>query len=519
MSDLTDEELTRQYEAARKKLETLKKSRAPGPEIDAARKEWMSLQYQMKTRKLHVGKWLSMSLVGKTSRRVRYLRGKYGPGKAAKAPEPGTQLTHSSGRQVTFSGMVGNTCKLSDGRRMSLGKMSRDYSWSGKSVECARGRGLRGWHSLLPPTTRNPLRETQHEPPTKYQTPTLVMITSLRVGESRRFGQEPNGRPVSVYRVSDTEWSTNYASTRNSNRLTAQQALADVMSRVDKELMMGLGPQRTTLALVKPGQYFQMGTSGAVYKMLPDGEYMDLQSRTIKKVALAGRPPVEIMDKQEVRDMGLKLSSFNPQTPEEKQQRLTFLRRQMQALAKKGDKSSQTYKNYLAEYQKLSKTRTGGLSMSNVEEESGKCNCDFPSEQQAQAFAAEAMKVPGAKVTCSGKSVSCTYPHAAGASIMASAGKYYATQSPTSPGDISRKARYEALKVKMAMGTVSASNGASVSNTIRTIEFVLRDELQKLKSVKSEKAYAKSLEVSVRLLQQAIGALNDASHDALKSSK
>lgn len=59
VESLSDDDLKERYNGARSRLEKAKKERAS--DIDAARKEWFTLQGEMKRRKFPTGRWLSMS--------------------------------------------------------------------------------------------------------------------------------------------------------------------------------------------------------------------------------------------------------------------------------------------------------------------------------------------------------------------------------------------------------------------------------------------------------------------------
>lgn len=72
---------------------------------------------------------------------------------------------------------------------------------------------------------------------------------------------------------------------------------------------------------------------------------------------------------------------------------------------------------------KQSSPSLSSISASSAEEQrpTGKLTCDFPDEAQARAFATKAMSLQGTRVSCSGKSVSVSYPAGVARSVIAAA--------------------------------------------------------------------------------------------------
>ena len=303
--------------------------------------------------------------VAATSRRVRYLRRKYGPQIAAQPPKVGTEVQSMTGKRCAVTAYKAGRAVLSNGRNVSLEQLTRDYGWSGKcSITCADDPNTYAMKPYAPSTGRWTFPDSNAA--SAFSNDARVAgfktwdyydrNTKGPADMGVRAYKDEEGALAAMLKKYKAKKSSVGASVRASNGQSALKPLTFEIPKTDQSI-----------------------------NMVPELANLGAHLKKVKR--------------NETRTDGWWVA-YTYEVPVDKLAAIKSV-----------------LKKYKAESIKASVRASNGQPA----ESTGKLAMDFPSEDQARAFASKAMSVSGARVTCSGKSVSVSYPASAARSVVAAA--------------------------------------------------------------------------------------------------
>lgn len=332
--------------------------------------------------------------VSATSRRVKYLRRKYGPNIAAQPPKPGTELQSMSGRRLSVKGYKKGRALLSNGTNISMEQLMRDYGWTGKcSIACAIDQ------ALLTKIVNNDTQSVME----------LADYLNSHVAVDERKWDSLSGSPL---------WNKRDPASKKKflqqfNKVTKQNFQASLRCATQIE--------ENSYEQKKSGKQASIRASiGQSYSNLQQWQ-VEAKRRGLKTLEVTHPSGVGTHWVAKDKD-GNRVGEFDPDTNRGK---LTADPTRA-ASVRASDPGSQP--------------STGSLSL------------DFPSTDQARAFAQSAMGVDGARVTCSGTKVSVTYPAVSARAVIAAAHRSHGKAVVANQSDIA-KMYAVSIRAKIQPGT------------------------------------------------------------------
>lgn len=509
---------------------TVKENEAPNLE-GMFERAWLKVKAARRAAKKASIAASAVPAVRASSRRVRYLRRKYGPKVAAQPPKVGTEVQGMTGKRCTVKGYKAGRALLSDGRNLSLEQLTRDYGWSGKcSIACALPSradswlgnmldaagatvdkrnpdlwrwddgGKKGWYELLKGQGYHDGKPFK----TQRQLAKLLGVAELSIacaetGSKFRIlwpysfadgtsDQKTLRRVVSLLRphgkvreapntwdgskMAEVQFVSSKPMTETEVEAVAKQAggeaaKAEAYDLSGKSLStVKLGISAADPALVsalkaagfKPMtptredrhygnervEWHSRDDSGQLLWLVPDGSSWELkyvpksdgQYKSIKGSGPAALAKAVESVKGGWKEKKASVRASNARTPfkfKSTQAKHAFVRQvQLKSLGHvmvnpndllvyilDGDKEA-----IAGLARKMGGVQGVGASFraSNGQQPpTGKFSMEFPDESSARSFAQSAMGVDGARVTCSGKSVSVTYPASHARKVIAAA--------------------------------------------------------------------------------------------------